>query len=172
MTVVGRPTLQLATAADADGIARLSRDRIETGLGWRWGGWRVRRSIADGATNVVVAVAAGELAGFGIMKYGDDEAHLLLLAVAAGCVRRGVGGSLVDWLEASARTAGLGQVLLEVRAANAGARAFYGGLGYVPLQRLPGYYQGRETAVRMAKDLWEADPPAGPTLTPGSRRPG
>lgn len=169
MTVVGRPTLQLATEAQAGGIARLSRDRIESGLGWSWTAPRVHRSIADRETNVVVAIVSGELAGFGIMKYHEGEAHLLLLAVSAACVRRGVGTSLVDWLEASARTAGIGQVLLEVRAANAGARAFYRRLGYAPLQQLPGYYQGREAAVRMEKDLWQDDPPVGP-LTPGSFR--
>ncbi len=156
MAIVGRPTLQLATAADAVRIARLSRDRIESGLGWSWTAARVQRSIADPATNVVVAVWAGELAGFGIMEYHDDEAHLLLLAVAAGAARRGVGRALVEWLETSARTAGIGQVLLEARAANAGAQTFYRRLGYRQLQRLPGYYQGREAAVRMAKRLGAA----------------
>jgi ribosomal-protein-alanine N-acetyltransferase len=148
------PTLRLATRDDAQLIARLSRDRIEQGLGWSWTTPRVLRSIRDRETNVVVALDAGEALGFGIMKYHDDEAHLLLLAVRAVHERRGVGTALVDWLERSALIAGIGRVSLEARANNEGARAFYLRLGYREIQSLPGYYQGREACVRMARDLW------------------
>ena len=148
------PTLRLATRDDAQLIARLSRDRIEQGLGWSWTAPRVLRSIRDRETNVVVALEASEALGFGIMKYHDDEAHLLLLAVRAVHVRQGVGTALVDWLERSALIAGIGRVSLEARANNAEARAFYQRLGYREIQSLPGYYQGREACVRMARDLW------------------
>jgi ribosomal protein S18 acetylase RimI-like enzyme len=147
-------TLRLATGADAPGIARLSRDRIEQGLGWSWTAARVRRGIFDADTNVIVAQAAARMHGFGIMKYHDDEAHLLLLAVHPGSIRCGVGSALVAWLEAAARVAGIGQVALEARITNAAARAFYRRLGYREIQLLPGYYQGREACVRLAKDLW------------------
>jgi ribosomal-protein-alanine N-acetyltransferase len=147
-------TLRLATRDDAPTIARLSRDRIEQGLGWSWTAPRVLRSIADADTNAVVARDGARLLGFGIMKYRDDEAHLLLLAVRAECARHGVGTALVDWLEQSALVAGVGQVYLEARATNAGARAFYRERGYREVQSLPGYYQGREACVRLAKDLW------------------
>ena len=160
--------LRLATRDDAPGIAALSRDRIEHGLGWRWTAPRVLRSVRDPATNVVVADAHGAaLLGFGIMKYHDDEAHLLLLAVQAGAERRGIGRALMAWLEQSARVAGIGHVSLEARLVNASARAFYAGLGYRELQTVRGYYAGedghggREDAVRLGKDLWEA--PVAPT---------
>lgn len=149
-------TLQLATHADAAGIAALSRDRIELGLGWSWTAPRVLRSIRDPATNVVVARRAGQMRGFGIMKYHDDEAHLLLLAVHAQSGRCGIGSALVAWLERSALAAGIGQVYLEARLANAPARAFYARLGYREIQTVPGYYQGVEACVRLAKDLWLA----------------
>jgi [ribosomal protein S18]-alanine N-acetyltransferase len=148
------PTLRLATRNDAPGIAALSRDRIEHGLGWSWTAPRVLRSILDRETNVVVAGEAAGLQGFGIMKYHDDEAHLLLLAVPASAGRRGIGSALVQWLERAALVAGVGQVYLEARLANGAARAFYARLGYREIQTLPGYYQGREACVRLAKDLW------------------
>ena len=148
------PTLRLATRDDAQAIAQLSRDRIEQGLGWSWTALRVLRSIRDRETNVVVALDASESLGFGIMKYHDEEAHLLLLAVRAERVRQGIGTALVDWLERSALVAGIGRVSLEARASNASARAFYLRLGYREIQSLPGYYQGREACVRMARDLW------------------
>ena len=150
------PTLRLAHRSDAPGIARLSRDRIEHGLGWSWTAPRVLRSIVDAQTNVVVAQRHERMLGFGIMKYHDDEAHLLLLAVHAGVARRGVGTALVAWLERCALVAGVGQVSLEARVTNAAARAFYARLGYGEVQMLPGYYAGREACVRMAKDLWLA----------------
>lgn len=150
------PTLRPATRGDAAAIATLSRDRIEQGLGWSWTAPRVLRSIADAATNVVVAPGGDHLDGFGIMKYHDDEAHLLLLAVRANAGRRGIGAALVAWLEDSARIAGIGQVTLEARLTNHGARSFYARLGYREIQTLPGYYRGVEACVRLAKDLWVA----------------
>jgi len=147
-------SLRLATRDDATTIARLSRDRIEQGLGWSWTTPRVLRSIRDRETNVVVAMSASVPLGFGIMKYHDDEAHLLLLAVGDAHTRRGIGTALVDWLERAALVAGIGRVMLEARATNADARLFYQRLGYREIQSLPGYYQGREACVRLAKDLW------------------
>ena len=147
-------TLRLAIRDDALMIAQLSRDRIEQGLGWSWTTPRVLRSIRDRATNVVVAHDAGGPLGFGIMKYHDDEAHLLLLAVRAERTREGIGSALVGWLEQSALVAGIGRVCLETRASSVNARAFYGRLGYREINSLPGYYQGREACVQMARDLW------------------
>lgn len=151
--MITRLTLRLATGADAPAIARLSRDRIEHGLGWSWTAPRVRRNIGDAATNVVVASDAACTLGFGIMQYHDDDAHLLLLAVRAESTRLGVGTALLEWLERSARVAGIAQVRLEARITNTAARAFYRRLGYRETQTLPGYYQGREACIRLARDL-------------------
>jgi [ribosomal protein S18]-alanine N-acetyltransferase len=152
--VISDLTLRLARETDALQIAQLSRDQIERGLGWSWTTQRVLRSIFDAETNVVVALEAGKLSGFAIMKYHDDEAHLLLLAVRPGARRKGAGTALLKWLEQAALTAGVGQVWLEARFGNAAARAFYRQLGYREIQVLPGYYQGREACVRIARDLW------------------
>jgi [ribosomal protein S18]-alanine N-acetyltransferase len=162
--MIANITLRLARRGDAQAIATLSRDLIERGLGWSWTARRVMRSIADADTNVLVALdAAGGLQGFGIMKYGDDDAHLLLLAVQQAQGRRGIGSALMAWLEAAALAAGVRRIFLEAREANAPARAFYRRLGYAEIGLLPGYYQGREDSVRLLKDLWEA---AGKGVTP------
>ena len=163
-------TLRPAHQRDAYAIATLSRDQIERGLGWTWTTRRVMRSIADADTNVVVALdGAGRLQGFGIMTYGDEEAHLALLAVQASQGRRGIGTELMCWLEAVALVGGTRRIFLEAREANAVARAFYRRLGYREVDMLPGYFQGREDSVRLAKDLWQAtgtdaSPPAGDWL--------
>ena len=147
--------IRLALESDAQSIACLARDCIEVGLGWTWRPARVLRSMAEPSTNVAVCRDPRGLAGFGIMKYGDEEAHLLLLAVDARRRRRGVGSALVAWLEWSARTAGLGVIRLEARCGNPPALAFYRRLGYREVVRVPGLYRGLEDGVRLAKDLWE-----------------
>lgn len=145
--------LRLAGVADAPRIAALSRERIEYGLDWSWTPPRVRRAIGDPQTNVVVTE---RVTGFGIMKYHDTEAHLLLLAVDPAHARAGIGSALVDWLEQSARVAGIARIGLEARVGNEAARAFYRRLGYREIALLPGYYQGVEASVRMAKDFVRA----------------
>jgi ribosomal-protein-alanine N-acetyltransferase len=146
-------SLQLARSADATAIARLSRDLIEYGLRWRWTPLRVAASIRAPNVNVLVARMHDETAGFAIMRYGDDDAHLDLLAVAAPYRRAGVGRQLLQWLEKCAVVAGIFTVALEVRAANEGAQLFYKRMGYRTLAHLPGYYQGIEAALRMGRDL-------------------
>jgi ribosomal protein S18 acetylase RimI-like enzyme len=146
--------IRLACDADAQPIACMSRDCIEHGLGWSWRPVRVRRCITDASTNVVVCTDTLGLAGFAIMKYGDEEGHLLLLAVDSRRRRRGIGSAMLSWLEATARTAGLGVIRLETRRSNLAGQAFYSRLGYREVARVPGWYRGVEDGVRFAKDLW------------------
>ena len=87
------------------------------------------------------------------MRYGDDDAHLDLLAVAPAYRRSGVARQLLQWLEKCAVVAGIFKVELEVRSENEGSQLFYEHMGYHRLVQLPGYYQGKESALRMARDL-------------------
>lgn len=146
-------SIRFAARADAQGIAEMSRDFIEHGLGWSWTRERILRSLRHRDTNAIVAVREADRAGFAIMKYGDEEAHLLLLAVKPSHRRCAVGSAMLEWLERSAEVAGVGRITLEARASNAAARAFYLHHGYAQAQLLPGYYGGRETSVRMVKDF-------------------
>ena len=149
-------SIRFATRADALAIAEMSRDLVEQGLGWSWTKERVLRSLRHPDTNAIVALPHGCEAGhvgFAIMKYGDEAAHLLLLAVRPAEARRGIGTAMLRWLEESARVAGIARITLEARAGNAAAGSFYRRLGYSTSQLLPGYYGGRETSVRMIKTL-------------------
>lgn len=146
-------TIGLARLSDAPQIARMSRDLIEDGLEWSWTAGRVTGSIRSATALVVVARDGNAIAGFGLMRYGDDDAHLDLFCVAPAYRRRGLGRRLIEWLEKVALVAGIVSVFLEVRAANAGAQAFYQQLGYRKLSVLPRYYQGVESAVRMGREL-------------------
>lgn len=145
--------ISLARQTDAAQIARMSQQLIEHDLPWSWTEERVERAIRHPETAVIVARDRRRLAGFAIMRYADAHAHLHLLAVAPAYRGHGLGRELVVWLEACARTAGIFRVNLELRANNDKARAFYASLGYAECGRAPGYYAGREDALRMRRDL-------------------
>jgi len=148
--------LRLATLADAADIADMSRSLIETGLGWSWTRQRVGHAICNPETLVLTAVYDRDIVGFGIMDFGDETAHLSLFAVRESFQRQGLGIRMFDWLRASALTAGIALIRLELRASNEGARAFYRTLGFIDSGRAVGYYRGRESAMRMALDLRKA----------------
>ena len=161
-------SLCLARPAEATTIASLSRDLIEYGLQWRWTPIRIAASIRAPDVNVLVARVHDNIAGFAIMRYGDDDAHLDLLAVAPPYRRAGVGRQLLEWLEKCAVVAGIFSVALEVRTGNEGAQLFYRRMGYRAIVNLPGYYQGIEAALRMSRDL--SCPPLDHRICcPGSR---
>jgi ribosomal-protein-alanine N-acetyltransferase len=148
------PAIRLATDADAQPIAVMSRCLIELGLrGWSWNPPRVSRAIRARDTCVVVAPADHQLAGFAIAEFGDTRMHVSLLAVAATGQRHGIGRALMAWLEQSALTAGITEIQLELRANNLGAKFFYQALGYSFVGTVPGYYRGEETALKMRKAI-------------------
>ena len=147
--------IEFARCEDAPLIAQMSRDLIETGLGWRWRPERIRRAILDRETAVIKARVATLLVGFAIMRFRwDEEAHLDLIAVNPQYHRCGIGSSLLSWLESSALTAGVSVVRLELRETNHKAMQFYKQRGYCPVRCIPGYYLGREGAIALARDLW------------------
>jgi ribosomal protein S18 acetylase RimI-like enzyme len=122
--------IRLATSADAEAIAAMSREYIEQGLPWRWRRERVARAIKDPQTNVVVVGVPGAVTAFGIMSYAEEDAHLLLFAVQHASRRQGIGSALLLWLEAVARAAGAKRIRVEARRENEAARNFYNEHGY------------------------------------------
>jgi ribosomal-protein-alanine N-acetyltransferase len=146
-------TLQFADRRDASTLASMSRDLIEAGLGWRYRAQSVRALIDEPETVTLVARNGDSLAGFGIMKFGDERAHLVLLAVEPAYQRHGIARRVIAWLVESAATAGVASIHVELRASNTGAYAFYRAIGFAETLRLPGYYSGRETAIRMLRML-------------------
>ena len=122
-------------------------------MGWRYRAQSVRELIDDPETVTLVARDGEALAAFGIMKFGDERAHLVLLAVRPSYQRRGIARRLVLWLVESAATAGMASVHVELRATNAAAHALYRATGFSETLRVPGYYSGRETAIRMLRML-------------------
>jgi ribosomal-protein-alanine N-acetyltransferase len=146
-------TVRLARTDDAQEIALMARDLIETGLGWSWTRVRVSKSIGNRDTLSIVMCRGTRLVGFAVMFFGDEHAHLNLLAVRPEFQRLGLGTRMIRWLEESAHAAGIRAIHLEVRARNQQARRFYRRLGFLEMALLPKYYRGVEAAVWMARDL-------------------
>ena len=161
-------TIRLAEPRDAQAVAMMSRDFVEAGLGWKYDAARMMRAIRDRETLAVVAcegakssasagAARGALTGFAIMEFGDERAHLVLLAVRPSHRRLGIGQRLLDWLLESARCAGMASIHLELRASNDAARRFYRAMGFYETVLVPGYYRGgegrKEGALRMLRVL-------------------
>jgi ribosomal-protein-alanine acetyltransferase len=157
-TNTSRMDLRLARLRDGQQIAALSDRYIEHGLPIRsWTTRRVQRDLCNVDVTGVVAEVDNHVVGFGIMRVGDAYAHINLLAVAPAYRRCGCGRQLMQWLEETAATAGAAWVFLEVRESNARAQRFYSCLGYREIERVGQYYCGRETAIRMGRDLRAAD---------------
>lgn len=149
--------LRLASAQDAQQLACMSRDLIEAGLVWTYDTARIERLIADADTITLVAADAQGPAGFAVMRFGDERAHLVLLAVQPRRQRQGVARQLLSWLLESARAAGIAELSLELRAGNAAARAFYRASGFGDAGLLPDYYRNGEAALRMRRVLRRSD---------------
>jgi [ribosomal protein S18]-alanine N-acetyltransferase len=145
--------LQLARLSDANAIAELSRDLIETGLGWSWTQARVAGAIRCRDTNVLVARARTGIAGFAMMHFRQETAHLNLFAVAKSFQRCRVGTQLLRWVEKTAEIAGVASITLETRVGNRAGRAFYRSAGFEEILLIPRYYRGQESAVRIARFL-------------------
>ena len=154
-------TIRLAEPRDAQAIALMSRDLIEAGLGWKYDAARVLRAIRDRDTLAAVACEGGRnpggaLAGFAIMEFGEERAHLVLLAVRPTHRRLGIGQRMFEWLLESSRAAGMASIHLELRSANDAARRFYRAMGFFETVLVPGYYRGegrKEGALRMLRIL-------------------
>jgi [ribosomal protein S18]-alanine N-acetyltransferase len=159
-------TIRIAEPRDCQAIAMMSRDFIEAGLGWKYDAARVMRAIRDRETLVVVACengksasagARGAIIGFAIMEFGDERAHLVLLAVRPSHRRLGIGQRLLEWLLESARCAGMASIHLELRANNDAARRFYRAMNFYETVLVPGYYRSgegrKEGALRMLRVL-------------------
>ena len=81
--------LGLASTADARTLAQMARPFEKTGLGWSYQPRRIAELIRNPDVTTLAARDAACTAGFAIMSFGDERAHLVLLAVHPSRRRRG-----------------------------------------------------------------------------------
>ena len=145
--------ISIAHPREAKAIAEMSRDLIERGLDWSWRRKRVLETILHPDCIVIVARTRLKLVGFAVMEFHEIHCHLNLLAVSPEQRRQATGHALLEWLEESARVAGIARIKLEVRSNNKIAISFYEAHGYEVQTKIRGYYQGRESAFNMVHHL-------------------
>ncbi|MBS45617.1 MAG: ribosomal-protein-alanine acetyltransferase [Nocardioides sp.] len=105
---------------------------------------------APGAAAYVVAVVDDAMVGYAALDLGPVAAgigDLLRIAVDARQRRRGIATALLGDVVARATAGGAERLLLEVRADNASALAFYAAGGFEEIDRRRGYYRGTDAVV-------------------------
>lgn len=114
-------------------------------------------SLYSGYETWTLRDAAGALAGYFLMMFAVDEAHLLNITVRRGLHGKGLGRMQLDKVIALARERGMTSVLLEVRPSNLRALAVYKRYGFVQIGIRKGYYPAagnmREDAIVMRIEL-------------------
>ena len=109
-----------------------------------WSRGNFMDSLASGYDAWVLREPAGALAGYFLLMYALDEAHLLDVAVAATLHGHGLGRYLLDRIAARSRAQRMASILLEVRPSNTRALDVYRRYGYEEIGRRKGYYPAHE----------------------------
>ena len=135
-----------AETKDAVDVARLEQEALGADA---WSEGLVREGVLGNLPTVTYLVAehAGDVVGHAVTSSAGDIAELQRIAVAASHRRRGIATLLARAAVAAASRTEADRMLLEVREDNAGALAFYAGLGFVEIDRRPRYYSDGATAV-------------------------
>ena len=147
MTLVRR-----AAAEDVGAVADLEADCLGVDA---WSEALVRDGIAGDLPTVsyLVAVEDGSVVGHAVTSAAGDIAELQRIAVAPDHRRLGVGGELLAAAVDAASRTPADRMLLEVRADNREALAFYARQGFVEIDRRERYYADGTTAVVMRLPL-------------------
>lgn len=149
MTVSVRP----ATPDDLDAVVALEEENLGIDA---WSENLVREGLASALPTVhyLVAEADGAVVGHAVTSLAGDIAELQRIAVTPAARRTGVATALLAASVGLALADGeADRMLLEVRADNVGALAFYADQGFVEVDRRPKYYRDGATAVVLRMPL-------------------
>jgi len=144
------------TPADIDRVLQLALSLPQVP---HWPPTAYTSALQPGAIPRRIALVAedrntGAVAGFAVAGLLPPQAELESIAVAGGCRRRGLGRRLFTALAPELRSAQAEEVVLEVRASNHAALAFYRSLGFLQTGTRSRYYVDPvEDAVLMTLPL-------------------
>lgn len=150
----GAFTVGLLAGRQLDAAIALS-ERVAEAPHWPRASWLALLDASAPVERVALAAeSGGVLSGFLVASIVAGEAELESIVVAAEARRRGLGGVLLHALIEAATVRKVTRLLLEVRASNGRALAFYLATGWREQGRRPRYYADpEEDAVLMALDL-------------------
>lgn len=99
----------------------------------------------------LVATQSSQIVGFVVVMVGGDVADLERIGVLRDARRCGLAHALLA--SAVNRVRGVDRMLLEVRADNSDALAFYAAEGFTRIDSRRGYYRGGVDALVLCRDL-------------------
>jgi ribosomal-protein-alanine N-acetyltransferase len=136
-------------AAGPDDVPAVARLEAECLGADAWSEGLVGEGIRGNLPTVtyLVAESDGDVVGHAVTSAAGDIAELQRIAVDAGHRRGGVASALLTGVVEAAGRTEADRLLLEVRADNGGALAFYADQGFVEIDRRPRYYADGATAV-------------------------
>jgi [ribosomal protein S18]-alanine N-acetyltransferase len=136
-------TIRPATTDDAAAVTALESSIFGTDA---WSEASVRDELTGERRTALVACDP-DVIGYAVTALAGDTTDLQRVVVAPDRRRRGVARALLD-----AVLPQQGRVLLEVSAANDGARAFYASAGFAEIDRRRAYYRDGSDAVVMLRE--------------------
>jgi [ribosomal protein S18]-alanine N-acetyltransferase len=137
-------------AEDAAEVAEILREAREAAA---WSEQALQETVWLAGVAAFVSERNGAISGIVVGRQVVDEAEILNLAVKQGMRRQGEGGALVRRMLQRFSERQVSRVFLEVRESNAGAMAFYRGLGFQAAGVRKDYYRDpKESATVM--ELW------------------
>jgi ribosomal-protein-alanine N-acetyltransferase len=148
--------IERARPADAPAVAALEAAALGADA---WSATLVEQGISGDVPTVHYLVAREDdgVMGYAAASVAGEVVELQRIAVDAAHRRGGVGTRLLAEVARLARADGAERLLLEVREDNAGAIAFYAGVGFTELARRPRYYRDGAAAVVMELSLTGPD---------------
>jgi ribosomal-protein-alanine N-acetyltransferase len=145
-------TVRAATPADLDDVSVLERENLGADA---WSEALLAPGLAGDLPTVrfLVAESDDEVVGHAVVSLAGDIAELQRISVAPERRRSGVASALLGRALDLGVESRADRMLLEVRADNAGALAFYGARDFVEVDRRTKYYRDGATAVVMRRSL-------------------
>lgn len=137
-------TLRPATADDVDAVAALEAEVFGADA---WSRAAVRSELT-GERRVALVACAPDVVGYAVTVSAGDVVDLQRIAVRPEHRRQGLASRL---LAAVSELAGGDRMLLEVRAGNTAALAFYAAEGFAEIDRRRRYYRDGSDAVVMER---------------------
>jgi ribosomal-protein-alanine N-acetyltransferase len=134
------------TAAGLDGVLAIAQG-LPQAPHWPQSAWMnaINSQFEPESTPRRIALIAadpqsGSILGFAVANLLPPQAELETIAVAAESQRLGLGARIFQALAADLKAAGVNELVLEARASNRPALAFYRALGFVETGLRTAYY--------------------------------
>jgi ribosomal-protein-alanine N-acetyltransferase len=148
------PDIHLRDIRPSDLEALYALDQLCFEPGIAYSRSELKQILRLSSGQAVIAESQGQIEGFAAGYVSERGfGHIVTLDVSPDRRRKGIGRALLQELLERLTGAGAVEARLEVEAVNAGAIAFYEGLGFLRRRRLLDYYGPGRAAWEMVRKL-------------------